>query len=93
MAALLICFFLSVPHAALAQGLDEATALNQQVIQLYNQARFSEALPLAQRALTIREKTLGPDHPDVARSLNNLAVAISMLKVVMPMRSRCISAR
>src|SRR5439155_1361242 len=27
----------------------------------------------AQRALTIRERAFGPDHPDVARSLNNLA--------------------
>jgi tetratricopeptide (TPR) repeat protein len=72
-AALLICFFLSVPHAALAQGLDEATALNQQVTQLYNQGRYSEAIPLAQRVLTICEKALGPDHPDVATSLNNLA--------------------
>ena len=26
------------------------------------------------RALAIREKALGPDHPDVATSLNNLAV-------------------
>jgi tetratricopeptide (TPR) repeat protein len=72
-AALLICFFLSVPHVALAQGPDEASALNQQVIQLYNQGRFSEALPLAQRALTIREKALGPNHPEVAVSVNSLA--------------------
>jgi hypothetical protein len=36
-AASLIYFVLSVPHAALAQGPDEASALNQQVIQLYNQ--------------------------------------------------------
>src|SRR4029077_6667255 len=57
-------------YAELAQGLDEATALNQQVIQLYNQGRFSEALPLAQRALAMREEALGPDHPDVATSLN-----------------------
>jgi tetratricopeptide (TPR) repeat protein len=26
-----------------------------------------------QQALTIREKALGPEHPDVAQSLNNLA--------------------
>ena len=67
--ALLICFVLLVPHAALAQGLDEATALNQQVIQLYNQGRFSEALPLAQRALGIREKHSVP----IIASLNSLA--------------------
>jgi hypothetical protein len=57
-AALLIRFVLLVPHAALAHWLDEATALNQQVIQLYNQGRFSEALPLAQRALAMQEQAV-----------------------------------
>ena len=66
-------FFLSVPPAALAQGLDEATALNQQAIQLYIQGRYSEAIPLAQRTLAIVEKALGPDNPDVATALDSLA--------------------
>ena len=35
--------------------------------------RHEQALPLYQRALAIREKALGPDHPDTATSLNNLA--------------------
>ena len=30
--------------------------------------------PLLKRALEIREKELGPDHPDTAQSLNNLAM-------------------
>jgi tetratricopeptide (TPR) repeat protein len=72
-AALLIGLFLSVPHAALAQGPDEAATLTQQIIQLYKQGRYSEAIPLAQRALTIREKALGPNHPEVAVALNHLA--------------------
>lgn len=33
-----------------------------------------DALPLCKRALAIREKVLGPDHPDVAKQLNNLAL-------------------
>jgi CHAT domain-containing protein len=37
------------------------------------QARFTDAEPLFGRALAIREKSLGPDHPDVAQSLDNLA--------------------
>ena len=65
-ALVLVGFFLSVSHVALAQSLFEANDLDQQVIQLYNQGRFSDALQLAQRALTIREKALGPDHPDLA---------------------------
>ena len=73
-AAVLICFTLSVPRPASAQGLDEATAVTQKAIQLYDQGRYSEAIPLAQRALAIREKALGPYHPDVAVSLNYLAL-------------------
>jgi tetratricopeptide (TPR) repeat protein len=66
-------FLLTVPHATFAQGLAEAAALNQQVLQLYNQRRYSEAMPLAQRALAIQEKALGPNHPSVANLLTNLA--------------------
>jgi tetratricopeptide (TPR) repeat protein len=72
-AVLLVGFLLTVPHAAFAQALDESAALTQQVIQLYAQGRFSEAMPLAQRALAIREKALGPNDPDVGVLLNNLA--------------------
>jgi hypothetical protein len=55
--------------------LDQADALNKQVISLYQAGRYAEAIPLAQRALAIREKALGggPIIPDVATSLNNLA--------------------
>ena len=34
------------------------------------------ARPLHERALAIREKQLGPDHPDVSWSLNNLAALL-----------------
>ncbi len=37
------------------------------------QGRYAEAEPLHKRALAIREKALGPDHPSVATSFNNLA--------------------
>ena len=33
-----------------------------------------EAIPIARQLLAIREKALGPEHPDTANSLNNLAV-------------------
>ena len=38
-----------------------------------SQGRYAEAEPLYKRALAIREKALGPDHPDVGTALNNLA--------------------
>ena len=35
--------------------------------------RYAQAEPLFQRAIAIGEKTLGPEHPDLATGLNNLA--------------------
>ena len=37
------------------------------------QGKFDEADPLYLRAIEIGEKTLGPDHPDLATLLNNRA--------------------
>ena len=39
-----------------------------------DRGRYGEAEPLFQRSLAIYEKALGPDHPEVATALNNLAV-------------------
>ena len=38
--------------------------------------RHAEAEPLCRRALAIDEKSFGPEHPDVALSLNNLATLL-----------------
>ena len=59
-------------------GADELDALNAEVVRLhqagaYAQGRYSDAEPLYKRSLSIREKALGPDHPDVGTTLNNLA--------------------
>jgi len=40
----------------------------------YVKANFSEAESLTRRALNIKEKLLGDEHPDVANSLNNLGI-------------------
>ncbi len=39
----------------------------------YETARYVEAQPLWEKALAIRKKSLGHEHPNVATSLNNLA--------------------
>jgi tetratricopeptide (TPR) repeat protein len=39
-----------------------------------SQNKHSEAEPLYKRSLAIREKAQGPEHPDVGRSLNDLAM-------------------
>jgi tetratricopeptide (TPR) repeat protein len=39
----------------------------------HGRAAYSVARPLFERALAISEKSYGPDHPEVAMGLNNLA--------------------
>ena len=45
------------------------------------QGQFKEALPFFERALAINEKRLGPEHHELAISLNNLAVTYGRLKM------------
>ncbi len=52
----------------------EAKRLDTQAVRSYRAGRVAEATTLAKRSLAIKEKALGPEHPDVATSLNNLAV-------------------
>ncbi len=69
------------PHAravtahADAAGISEPTArlMNQLGLLLNAKALHAEAEPLMRRALAIDEKSFGPDHPDVATDLDNLA--------------------
>ena len=69
-AALTLGLWSAMPSAA---QLGEAEQLTKQAIELAKARKYAEAVPLTQRALAIQEKTLGPDHPEVAASLNNLA--------------------
>jgi CHAT domain-containing protein len=55
------------------RALQEARKLSTEFARLYRVSKFDEARPLVERALEVREKSLGPEHPDVAASLNNLA--------------------
>ena len=54
--------------------LAKLSSLNKQVTELYQAGKFNEAIPIAQEFLELSEKALGPDHPDTATALNNLAV-------------------
>jgi len=71
-----------LPHALLCteliaqeqmNTLEAARLLNQAGYYLYERARYTEAEPLYQRALKICEQQVGPQHPNTAQSLNNLA--------------------
>ncbi len=57
---------------ARAQGIEWET-LNDEVQSLQRQGRYDRAVVVAKKALQIAEQAVGPNHPSVAKSLNNLA--------------------
>lgn len=59
--------------------LAEANRLDAEVVKLYKGGKFDKALPLARRVAEIREQALGPDHLNVAFSLESV-IAILMAK-------------
>ena len=52
--------------------LAEATELTKSVVKLFKEGKFDEALPLAKRALEIRERLLPPNDQRVSLSLGYL---------------------
>ena len=59
---------------AYAQGAGrEWETLNQEVIKLYQAGKYDQAVVVAKKALEVAEKSVGPEHPNVAKSLTNLA--------------------
>ena len=57
-----------------AQGAGiEWEILNQEGVELLRTGKYDRGVVVAQKALEVAESSVGPDHPDVATSLNNLA--------------------
>jgi tetratricopeptide (TPR) repeat protein len=63
---------LIIASAVLAQS-DKWNELNHKVAKLSKQGKYTEANEIAEKALEVAENTFGPDHPNTAASLNNLA--------------------
>jgi tetratricopeptide (TPR) repeat protein len=70
---LILATWLSLTATAIGQQ-ELWKDFNSQVEKLYQAGRYSEGVEVATRALKTAEQSLGPDHPDVATGLNNLAV-------------------
>lgn len=58
--------------SAKSAELREASSLTAQVIALYNNNRYDEAIPLAKRVIEIRERLLGAGDPLLGDALQNL---------------------
>jgi len=56
------------------RALHETRKLYTEFVRLYRAGKYDEARPLIERVLEIRERVLGPEHSDVASTLNNLAI-------------------
>ena len=59
-------------------------------------AQYEKALPLKQHALAIHEKALGPEHPDTASSLSNLAMTyidVAQYDKALPLEQRALAIR
>ena len=73
--------------------LHTASSLNNLAHPAQDQGDLAGARPLFERALAIREKVLGPEHPDTATSLNNLAYPAPGTRATLRGRGRSSSAR
>src|ERR1039457_3648284 len=76
MLAIIVLACISTPPPVVAddaQELQRANELNAQVVQLYRDGKYDQAIDKAKESLAICERMLGPVHPNVASALNNLA--------------------
>jgi len=79
-----------------AQEARQAEELSAQALQLSEQGRYAEAIPFANKALEIRERTLGPEHPETVVSLARLAglyIDQGAYSKAEPLLQRALSAR
>jgi CHAT domain-containing protein/tetratricopeptide (TPR) repeat protein len=62
------------PGPGYSQSNDELSVLNAQVVRLHEAGKYSEAEPVALRAVALAERLHGPDHLQVGTALNNLGL-------------------
>ena len=69
---LALVLFLGACPRAFARN-DDPDLLNEQVLQLYQEGKYQQAIPIAEKLLAIKKRSRGPEDPSTAQSLNNLA--------------------
>jgi len=60
--------------------LELARELNNKGVELYKMGDYPKALEYHQKALAIREKVLGVNHPDIAQSYNNIGTLYYLME-------------
>ena len=73
--ARIVFMIIGVSFAASAYSGEKSwESLNSQFLKSYSQEQYPEAAESAKSALKVAEETFGPDHLNVATSLDNLAL-------------------
>ena len=70
----LLALTFATPCWVRAQYITALSALNKQVVQLYQAGKYDEAVVIARQSLTLAERLHEPDHPSVGTSVYNLAL-------------------
>ncbi len=76
MKGLPIVFFLSLAFAAAQPAYAQDSkwrVITEQGISHYEKGEYDRAVAAIKKSLAVAEKEYGPDHPETATSLNNLA--------------------
>jgi eukaryotic-like serine/threonine-protein kinase len=69
----------TIERETMSNPIKYSWVLNDMGAVYYLQQRFGQALEYQERARQIKEKTLGPDDPDVAVTLANIALVLNKL--------------
>ena len=95
--AIIVCFLICLvftetsvaqtPPSSQTPELVESQELTAKVLKLYGEWKYDEALPLAKRALELREAALGRNHPDLVPLLLNLGEVYKATQKVSDARS------
>ena len=73
---LLLIAVIVAEGSARVQSDAELKALNQRAIELYRAGKYGEAVPFAERYAEAMKARHGPDRPEYAAALNNLALLL-----------------
>src|SRR5262245_2835978 len=93
---LLTLMYASASGATREESLAEASTLQAEAQQLNAKGPYAAAIAGAQRALTIREEFLGPDHPDTADAVDLLGTSYAQsgaYKEAEPLLRRALAIR
>lgn len=80
LAVIVLYASLSVIAQTISPALQEANKLSVEVVKLFQEGKYKEALPIAQKVVEINEKELGKNDIEVAKALANLGYVYYLLE-------------